>query len=257
MTGVFFAFFGLLPFLNLCFVRLLFLVLMAYCGVGAVYAQHVGRGVTSPSNLEYISQQLEKGKGNKLAVGARGSALLVPYWTRGSVLTANGPVGPVWLKYDLGSAQLLWRRPAGDSLELNTAQVTEFTMGDSLRGTRATFRRYPLARIESPALRTAFFEVCYDAGKSALLRQRTKIIVSSSGGPSLTEGRLPSWQESLQYFVKRTDNRVMPVRLTEKAVLENLGPAHQSELAGHVKRERLNLRKPEDVARFLAYYDTL
>lgn len=237
--------------------RFLFLVLMACFGGAAVHAQAVGRGSTSPSNLEYISQQLEKGKGNKLAVGVRGSSLLVPYWTRGLVLTSNGPVGPVWLKYDLAGDQLLWRRPTGDSLELNTSQVTEFTLGDSLRGTRATFRRYPLARIESPALRTSFFEVCYDAGKSALLRQRSKMIVSSGGSPSLTEAQPPSWQESSQYFVKRADNRVMPVRLSEKALLENLGSAHQAELAGYIKRERLALRKPEDVAKLLAHYDTL
>lgn len=237
--------------------RLLFLVLVVCFSGAAAQAQQVGRGSTSPTDLEFIGQQLEKGKGSKLAVGVRGTSLLVPSWTKGSVLTSNGPVGPVWLKYDLANDQLLWRRPAGDSLELNTAQVTEFTLGDSLRGTRATFRRYPLARIESPALRTAFFEVCFDAGKSALLRQRTKTVVSSTSSPSLTEGRPPSWQESSQYFVKRADNRVMPVRLSEKAVLENLGPAHQAELAGYLKRERLALRKPADVARLLAYYDTL
>lgn len=238
--------------------RFVYLLPLATMGYSTAHAQQTSRGATAPTNLEYVSQQLEKGKGSAALPGVQGTPLLAPYWTQGRVLTTNGPVARVWLKYNLASGQLLWRRPAGDSLELNTAQISEFTLGDSLRGTRATFRRYLAARIEAQALRTAFFEVRYDAGHAALLCQRARNVAhATSSGPSLTEGRPPSWQESTQYFVKRTDNVVLPVRLTEKSLLEALGPAQAPALTAYAKHEHLALKKEGDVARLLAYYDTL
>ncbi len=233
-------------------------LLLAAVSSSAAYAQQVGRGTTKPTDLEFVSQQLESGKGTTALTGVQGTPLLASNWTPGRVLTANGPVGPVWLKYNLATGQLLWRRPAGDSLEVNTSQINEFTLGDPLRGNAATFRRYLTARIEALRLRTIFFEVRYDGGRSALLRQRSKNVVrSSSSGPSLTEDRPPSWQESSQYFVKRTDNVVLPVRLNEKSLLEALGPAQVSALTAYAKREHLTLKREGDVTRLLAYYDTL
>ena len=173
-------------------------VLLASSSV-AVRAQQVGRGITAPTDLEYISQRLEEHKGVKPPAETRGTPWLAAYWTRGRVITSVGTVNSVWLKYNLANGQLLWRRPAGDSLEINTIGVTEFTLGDSLRGGKATFRRYLAARIENPALRTAFFEVLYDAEKSALLSQCTKeFALPGSGSPSLTAAAPPSWRGQTQ-----------------------------------------------------------
>lgn len=232
------------------------LLFLAACALPAS-AQTYGRSLTAPTNLEFISQQLGNGKGGPALVGVVGTPDVAPGWTLGRVQTTNGPVGRVWLKYNLATDQLLWRRPVGDSLELNTAQIREFTLGDSLRGTRITLRRYLSARIEAMPLRTAFFEVRYDAGKAALLCQRTKRVVRGGSGPSLTEGRPPSWQETTEYFLKRHDNVILPVRLGEKTVLAALGADHAPDLAAYVKREHLALRKDADVVRLLAYYDTL
>lgn len=232
-------------------------IALLFIGSFTASAQMSGRSITAPSNLEVISQALAKGKGAVANLDVQGTPFVTPAWTLGRVQTVNGPVQKVWLKYDLSTDQLLWRRPAGDSLELNTAQIREFVLGDSLKGSRVVVRRYLNARIESLPLRTAFFEVRYDAGKSALLSQRTKRVVRSGGGPSLTEGRPPRWQESTEYFLKRHDNVILPVRLGEKNVLEALGNDQAPALAAYVKRERLTLRKDADVARLLAYYDTL
>lgn len=224
----------------------------------AVQAQQVGRGTTAPTDLEYISQRLEEKKGLKTPLEVRGTPLLLPYWTRGQVVTSNGPVSAVWLKYNLASGQLLWRRPAGDSLEVNTAGVAEFTLGDSLRGSRVTFRRYLAARIESPALRTAFFEVLYDAGKSALLCQRTKELThTGTASPSLTAASPPSWHGQSQFFIKRADNAVVPIRLAEKSVLEAVGAGPAPALTAYAKQNHLSFKQEADVAKLLAYYDTL
>ncbi len=216
------------------------------------------RGLVVPNNLEFISQQLEHGKGIRHNANAKGTPMLSDSWTLGRVHIQQTTYASVWLKYNLVTNQLLWRRPAGDSLELNTAQITEFSLGDSLLGKRAAFRRYLTARIEAPELRTRFFEVRYDAGHAALLRLRTKQLSSSSGNsPSLNEASPPWWTESTQYYVKRTDNTVVPVRLTEKALLEALGPEHAPELTAYAKQAKLSLKKEADVVRLITYYDTL
>jgi hypothetical protein len=236
----------------------LLLALAIPAGLPTVYAQQVGRGSVAPTNLEFVSQQLEKGKGSKANTSILGTPLVADSWTSGRVKTLNGTFGPVWLKYNLATKQLIWRRPVGDSLELNTDQISEFTLGDSLKGKHVIFRRYLSARIEALMLRTSFFEVCYDAGRSALLRQRTKLVSASGGGsPSLTEARPPSWQETTQYFVKRADNTVVPVRLNEKALFAALGPEHAAALTTYTKQEKLSLKKEVDISKLLAYYDTL
>ncbi|MDO7887471.1 hypothetical protein [Hymenobacter cheonanensis] len=235
-------------------------LLVAASAGPAVRAQQIGRGITAPTNLEYISQRLAEKKGVRPPAEAevRGTPLLLPYWTRGRVVTSTGPVSAVWLKYNLASGQLLWRRPAGDSLEINTAGVTEFTLGDSLRGSRATFRRYLAARIENPALRTAFFEVLYDAGKSALLCQRTKALTHmGTASPSLTAAAPPSWRGQSQFFIKRADNAVVPIRLAEKSVLEAVGMGLAPALVAYARQNRLSFKQEADVAKLLAYYDTL
>lgn len=236
--------------------RFIALLLLATAGHTTIRAQQIG--TTKPSALEFIGRQLDRGVPSKSATAVVGTPFTIAQWAPGRVLTTNGSVGPVWLKYNLASNQLLWRRAAGDSLELNTSQVNEFALGDSLKGSRTTYRRYLTARIEDLNLRTAFFEVCYDGGRSALLRQRTKQFTAGGGGsPSLTEGRPAAWQEVSQYFVKRADNIVLPVRLKEKAVLEALGSDHALELMAYTKREHLSLGKQADVAKLLRYYDTL
>ena len=222
------------------------------------WAQIVGRGLTAPTNLEYVGRQMDKGLGARRAMNVVGTPFVSPYWTLGSVQTLKGPVPRAWLKYDLVSGALLWRRPAGDSLDLDTEQITEFTLGDSLRGSRATFRRYLTARVEEYTLRTKFFEVRFDGGYSALLRQRTKQISHSSGGPSLTEARPDTWQESSRYFIKRHDNTIIPLRhLNTKGIFEVLESDKVPTLTAYVKQEHLSLSKEEDIIKMLRYYDTL
>ena len=96
--------------------RTFLLLLAATAGSLSLYAQQTSRGNVAPTNLEFISQQLENGKGVRMVDGARGTPYLAPNWTQGRVRMVGGnTVAPVWLKYNLVSNQLLWRRAVGDS----------------------------------------------------------------------------------------------------------------------------------------------
>ena len=183
-----------------------------------------------------------------------GSPYYFPHWTRGSVLLTTGAVPNPWLKYDLSTHKLLWRRAPNDSLMLDTSQITEFTLGGDKGKPAVTFRRYLSARIQQLELRTAFFEVLYDTKHSSLLRRSSRILMGSHSGPSLSGHTGGHWLNEDMYFIRRSDNLIEPVRLNKKAVLRALGETPA--LVAFVERERLDLRKEEAIIQLLQYYDT-
>ena len=211
---------------------------------------------TMPTDPEYINRELAKGKG-QINVPVVGTPFLMPYWSRGSVLMTTGNVPQPWLKYDLAKGRLLWRRSPADSLELDTSLITEFSLADSLHGKTYTYRRYLSARIASLALRTAFFEVNYDEGKSALLRRRTRTLFSGNNGPSLTGRQASKWLDTSTFFLKHSDNVIDPVKLNAKSVLAVLGKEKAPRLSAFATREGLDLSQQADVVKLLKYYDSL
>ena len=235
--------------------RLLLLVLATTAGHGFALAQGA-ISATAPTDAEVVNRELAKGKGN-LARPASGSSFLLPYWTRGRVVMTSGIVPQPWLKFDLAGDRLLWRRSASDSLQLDTSAMTEFSLRDSLHGKTYTYRRYLTAKIKDLELRTAFFEVHYDAGHSALLQRRNRILFHTNNGPSLLAREGDKWQEVSTYYLKRTDDVLEPVRLNAKSVLYVLGKEKSPLLLAYAARERLNLSQEPDVVKLLQYYDTL
>ena len=212
-------------------------------------------GVAGTSDNEALNRALYRVKGR--AADVVGTPFLIPFWTRGNVRMTTGTVPNPWLKYDVAGDRLLWRRPTGDSLELNTNAMTEFSFGDSLRGERHVFRRYLTSKIADPLLRTAFFEVGYDAGRSALLKRRTRLLHHDSTRPSLTVRGTSKWQENTLFYLKRADDVIEPIRLTTKAVLAALGKTNAPVLQAYMARENLDLSTETDVVKLLKYYDTL
>ncbi|AYA36044.1 hypothetical protein D3Y59_02600 [Hymenobacter oligotrophus] len=214
-------------------------------------------GLTAPTNADIIDSQLAKGKGSAARSTTTGSPFLFAHWASGQVVSTS--LGPrrALLKYDLAQNRLLVRRPAGDSAEVMLAQLTEFTLRDSARGEQYTFRLYPNIRAPKPALRATFWDVRYDAGRTALLRHRTRAVFHRGNSPSLAGTTGAAWHDMSAYYLKLPDNTLAPVRLSGRSVLEALGPTHAPALQAYVAQQRLKLTDEADVAKLLAYYDSL
>ena len=234
--------------------RLLLLTLSAALTSLAALGQG-SAGVAGTSDYETVNRALYRVKGQASAVA--GSPFVLPYWTRGNVKMTTGTVPNPWLKYDLAGDRLLWRRPAGDSLELDTNSMTEFSLGDSLRNEKHTYRRYLTSKMADPLLRTAFFEVDYDAGRSALLKRRSRLLYHDSNRPSLMANSLGKWQDNTLYYIRNADNNIEPIRLNSKSVLNVLGKGKASALQAYFTREHLDLSTEAGIIRLLKYYDTL
>ena len=183
-----------------------------------------------------------------------GSRWAAPYWTRGRLVPIAGAPSRPWLKYDVAAQQLLTRTADEAPQLVDTNPLREFSVGDSLLGTRRTFRRYLRARAADPALRTVFFEVCYDAGRSALLRQRLYTFFPKEPGTTVRRG---AQRETIVFFVADAAHTLPPVTLTPEAILAALAPTHRAALAAYARRQQLRLDREPDIIRLLAYYDTM
>ena len=176
----------------------------------------------------------------------------VPYWTRGILQTYTGTVSRPWLKFDAVNQQLYSRSAADEPEAVNMVNLRAFAVGDSLMETRRVYRRYLNARLKDAALRTAFFEVRYDAGRTTLLCHRVvaERVAHRHGSADRSE--------RATYFLKEPNsNLLVPVALNQKAVLAALRPVHRLALAAYAGEKSLQLNRERDVIRLLAYYDGL
>lgn len=176
----------------------------------------------------------------------------VPYWTRGILQPYSGAVSRPWLKFDATTQQLYARSATDEPEAVNMDVLRAFAVGDSLLGTRNVYRRYLDARLENAALRTAFFEVRYDSGRTVLLCHRviTEKVTHRLGSAAR--------REQVTYFLKEgTGNLIVPLALNHKALLAALRPVHSPALAAYASERALKLNRERDVIRLIAYYDTL
>ncbi|MDO7849466.1 hypothetical protein Q5H92_24085 [Hymenobacter sp. M29] len=178
-------------------------------------------------------------------------------WTQGLLQPyGNGAPQRAWLKYNAFSHQLISRAYVRETEVVKVVDMDllrEFTIGDSLLGLRLTYRRYLNARVLKASLRSAFYEVHYDAGKTALLCQRSH----TRGLPQAGAGGFSGSKDILSYFLKTPDNRIVPVNLRPAEVLAALGAPHATAATTYAQQQQLDLHRENDVVRLLAYCDTL
>lgn len=221
---------------------------------GTAQAQRADEG-GKLNNYDYVNRELGR---KRDGLTTTGSPFLLPGWALGTVTMRTGNVQrQQWLKYDLSAGQLLWRRPQGDSVELFTTMVREFSLRDSATHQTHVFRLYPEVKTEQPVLRATFFDVRYDAGRTALLRHLTRQVQTQTSSGALTTVRKSAWNNKTQYFLKRPDQTLVPVRLSSRSVLDALAPQYREQAGAYVAQQQLNLSKEGDVVRLLTYYDSL
>lgn len=184
------------------------------------------------------------------------SSYLFTTWTLGVLRPYAGPARHEWLKYNANTHQLISRSSVRDVEITNVVDMDvlrEFTVGDSLLGMRLTYRRYLNAHIANPSLRTAFFEVHYDTGGTALLCRRSHTPTTALPGPAGFTGA----KDVLSYFLKTIDNQVSAVKLRSADIFQALGSAHAAALTAYARQQQLDLTVERDVVQLLTYNDSL
>jgi len=246
--------------------RFLILPLLLVIGVRSAQAQDLHANGTKGLFDPKMHEKFVDSRNQPSPPSADNKNLKSPYlpsdylfvgWTQG-LLQPYGSGAPqrAWLKYNAFSHQLISRSQVGEAEIVKVVDMDllrEFTIGDSLLGLRLTYRRYLNARVSKAALRAAFFEVHYDAGKTALLCRRAH----TPGLPQAGPGGFSGSKDVLSYFLKTPDNRIVPVNLRPAEVLAALGTAPAAAATAYAQQQQLDLRRETDVVRLLAYCDTL
>lgn len=244
--------------------RSLFLIMLVACA-GSATAQDPRNDPKSSSYTDWAGQAIRTEVRHSADIAEathfdnEKTGYPVNYWTRGILRPYAGPALRPWLLYDAIDERLYTRSASGELEAVSTNTLREFSVGDSLLGSRRTYRRYLDARVGDATRRTAFFEVRYDAGRSALLCHRD-VYVDPGNLTSVRRGLKPPKRivEKQAYYLKRADdNTLTPITFKEGVIMGALGTAHRAELAAYVSQKRLKLSRENDVIALLAYADTL
>ncbi|MGF1922770.1 MAG: hypothetical protein ACQUHE_01225 [Bacteroidia bacterium] len=188
---------------------------------------------------------------SKTAINSRESlASLVgePYlykdFKKAFVRFANANTSLYEVKYDQLADELIVKGE-GDQEFAFSDPILEFKFQESKKTFRSGF-----APTSNKTSEKSFYEILFD-GNVKYIKRASKVIIEAKeyNGPSIKK-----IDESNAYFIVKPGAAPEPVKNNEKSILSVLA---KPELAAYVKTNKLNLKNDEDVAKLLAYNDSL
>ncbi|WP_033316634.1 hypothetical protein [Pontibacter roseus] len=180
-----------------------------------------------------------------------GSPYLYTDWAKGSITLSNGTIYQgVNMMYDQVKDVVLFKSKDGQVKEL-IEPVQEFKINfiQANQATEKTFRKGFSGEGVSP---DAFLEVLAD-GKAMLLKRTGKKIFDRKSYNSATINR--EVQVSEDYYVA-TGNKLVKVKKSKSSLLAAM-PEKSDYLETYIKSNALNLRSDSDLAKVVAYYNSL
>jgi len=189
--------------------------------------------------------------------GIRGTPFLLPYWCSTEVVFKDGRrFSTVPLKYDVYQNQVVIKRPQGDSVILNAAPVSYFTMQDIITGKSYVFRKFLLPPGDQAQLKDKFLQVIQE-GSTSLVVSRSKAIVKADYKGGYNAGRpYDELIDDTQYYLLRPDGSLAGIRLNRKSVLEAF-TKHQAEIKAYAQQENIDFKNVNAVGKLVAYANSL
>ncbi len=189
--------------------------------------------------------------------GIRGTPFLLPYWCSTEVVFKDGRrFAEVPLKYDVYQNHIVIRRPQGDSVILNAAAISHFTLQDVATGRSYVFKKLPLLPGDQARLQDKFLQVIQE-GKNSLVVSRGKTIVKADYKGAYNTGRAyDELIDNTQYYLLRPDGSLADIRLNRKSVLEAFD-RHQVELKAYAQQENIDFKDENAVGKLVAYANSL
>ncbi len=189
--------------------------------------------------------------------GIRGNPFVLPYWCSTEVVFKDGRrFKEVPLKYDVYQNQIVMRRPQGDSIILNPAPISHFTLQDVAAGKSYLFKKFTLPPDEQARLKNRFLQVIQE-GSTSLVVSRGKSIVKADYKGAYNSGRAyDELIDDTQYYLLRPDGSMVGIRLNRKSVLEGFAK-HQAEIKAYAQQENIDFKDENAVGKLVAYANTL
>ncbi len=205
------------------------------CISATSYAQ-VYSTVNSPSRSAVNSKE-------SLA-GLEGEPYLYKDFKKAFVRFANAATSPFEIKYDQLADEVVVKGE-GEREYAFSDPILEFKFQD----TKKTFRS-GFASTSPKTSEKSFYEVIFD-GNIKYIKRASKIVLEAR---VYNGAAIKKIEEDNAYFIVKPGGNPEPVKNNEKSILAAIG---KPELSAYVKTNKLNLKNDEDVAKLLAYNDSL
>ncbi|RZK23957.1 MAG: hypothetical protein EOO63_17400 [Hymenobacter sp.] len=158
----------------------------------------------------------------------KGHAMLLPYWTPGTILLAgNKKSAQVPIKYDLYRQQLRVRREKGDSIVVPVRGIQEFTLSLLSKDGTQQVRRF--VHYESPSLPEELKETCVEVlgGDDHLqflkLWRKNIVKVAESSTNMALQTTAQAFNDNARYYLRwGHDGHTEPLRLKKSSLKEAL-----------------------------------
>lgn len=190
--------------------------------------------------------------------GMQGTPYFIDEWLSGKLVFTNGDAGKKshLLKYNTQTKELLMKRPQGDSIIVFPNQITAFTINDASKNVSYPFIKVENLKADGGTVPVCFLMVLYK-NKSSLLKYVSKNILKANyqGGYS-ADRRYDSYVDNSQYFIRKSDNSLVKVKVKKSSVLDALEDK-KAEIEAYIKKENLSFKNDFDIAKVLVYYDSL
>jgi hypothetical protein len=188
----------------------------------------------------------------KIYTNVDGSPYLIDNWVKGSVKLANGKTyKDVLLKYDMVDGQLYFQHKPEETLTF-VDPVKEF----KLSYIESDMQQLKLFRNGYPSIaggnEKSFYEVLSD-GTIQLLKHDAKSISEYKEYNSATVTK--KFDDNIKYYLYN-NNKLVAIKPDKKSILAAI-PNKQPELDAYIKTNNLNLKKDEDLAKLIIYYNSL
>ncbi|RYU95922.1 hypothetical protein [Emticicia agri] len=191
--------------------------------------------------------------------GTKGSKYFIDEWLSGElVFVKENTKAPktVPLKYDSQSKELLYKRSVGDSIIVNPSQITGFVIHDARNNASFPFVKFEGLKTEGGTVPVAYMMVLYK-NKTSLLKYVSKMMNKANySALSNVDRRYDEYTDNSEYFIQKPDGSLSKAKLKKNAILKALNDK-EDQLEAYIKKENLTFKDEYDLARVVAYYNTL
>ena len=176
--------------------------------------------------------------------GLVGDAYLYNDFKKAFVRFPNAVTSPYEIKYDQLADEVVVKGEGTQEFAFSDP-ILEFRFQDTKRTFRSGF-----ASTSPKTSEKSFYEIIFD-GNVKYIKRAAKVVIEARVYNGLAVKKI---EEDNAYFIVKPGGNPEPVKNNEKSILAALG---KPELSEYVKKNKLNLKNDEDVAKLLAYNDSL
>ncbi|MBC5993149.1 hypothetical protein [Pontibacter cellulosilyticus] len=192
-----------------------------------------------------------------------GNTFLTEDWNKGTIFfTLNRKLEDQQFQFDIEMNQFLLKgeeelKELSDARVVNGVNVMAFVMKSKLGGTRQFLNSLNSGYKVNGVPLMGFLEVIED-GKATLLRKYRIEVIKAGYNVALNAGNKQDKivKKEAYYLKKKDSNDLVEISRNQKSNLAALG-AQQDQVKAYMKENKLKFKPGKDLAKIVAYYNTL